>query len=1052
VTKLATLFLKKLRRPVDCSVGYTSSQLPQLTLSISHRMHVPIWQALRSLPRTSLPRSCRFVAGRRHPLATRSFHRSAVAYRNSEDPVAPSDSTWIRVAHDAAPKLDNTESLLQSADGPEPANTTTEGSQTTKDRSNYGSAARRAGRNVPKTKTLPQVPVSVQFLEKNVSLQEELRAKPELLDKVNSNVGLGATGRDGDIETEDTSKATQPSASPVGPKATNYLLRSNRYEINPDVWLEIRAHVATGLNMLSEQHPNSFPATKTHLLLHCPEDGGMFFLDAVVESIAADTGADLLSLDPQDLAELGAEYLGDAADVTPYSLRSLGYDAHRVVSRQEGRELEDSAEEEDEYDDDPDDVQSQASKGNPSIFAVPMFTKISTTVPVTNIQATISEFLKNSGHFKNGIDLPKPQSRSTTSSTESADDAKLSYWIDSVLNTCYTKKAMGEYLTQSKSDAHIPGPDQKSINGVLSEAELDGSRLVIQVSELFKRSQIVLIRDYKELNATREGSKILALLLAAVRKRRKNGQRIMVVGATSSVDLVPSVSKAGLKSLQSESEDTAIRTIVVPPGNHDHNAVESSFAEDLKLRTTQINLRHLRDMIKRLSFDSSRTNAIVQAAELAIDSAQAFASGLGASIWPFDRVHRTAVLSLGLLNGDEVLNATHIERALRLTDSSDQVKYEWLNEEQQRGGVSNDPASQHTHKPGTTAANRANDEKMKQLRKTCTTHEKKLLGGVINVENIHTTFADVQAPPENIEALKTLTSLSLIRPEAFTYGVLATDRIPGLLLYGPPGTGKTLLAKAVAKESGATVLEVSGSEIYDMYVGEGEKNVKAIFSLAQKLKPCIVFIDEADAIFGSRGGAGSTRTSHRELINQFLREWDGVNDLAAFIMVATNRPFDLDDAVLRRLPRRLLVDLPREPDRLAILSIHLRHEVLAPDVDLPFLAAQTPLYSGSDLKNLAVAAALACIREENAEAAKHTGPEPYRHPEKRVLRKRHFERALEEISASISEDMSSLAAIRKFDEKYGDRRGRRKKSAGWGFGTVSEAERRGEGGRVRTQT
>ncbi|KAI9869865.1 MAG: hypothetical protein M1830_005011 [Pleopsidium flavum] len=194
------------------------------------------------------------------------------------------------------------------------------------------------------------------------------------------------------------------------------------------------------------------------------------------------------------------------------------------------------------------------------------------------------------------------------------------------------------------------------------------------------------------------------------------------------------------------------------------------------------------------------------------------------------------------------------------------------------------------------------------------------------------------------------------------------------------------------------------------------------------------------------------RTSHRELINQFLREWDGMNDLSAFIMVATNRPFDLDDAVLRRLPRRLLVDLPVEKDREAILKIHLKDEILAPEVSLAQLAAQTPLYSGSDLKNLAVAAALACIREENADAADYLGTEPYKYPEKRTLTQKHFDKAMEEISASISEDMSSLSAIRKFDEKYGDRRGRRKKAAGWGFGTASEAERKLETGRVRNQS
>lgn len=264
-----------------------------------------------------------------------------------------------------------------------------------------------------------------------------------------------------------------------------------------------------------------------------------------------------------------------------------------------------------------------------------------------------------------------------------------------------------------------------------------------------------------------------------------------------------------------------------------------------------------------------------------------------------------------------------------------------------------------------------------------------------------------------------------------------------------------------------------------MYVGEGEKNVKAIFSLAKKLTPCVVFIDEADAILGSRGGS-SPRTSHRELINQFLREWDGMNDHSAFIMVATNRPYDLDEACLRRLPRRLLVDLPTEQDREAILRIHLKDEILDSTVSLPSLASQTPFYSGSDLKNVAVAAALSCVREEVQQAT--TAPTPpaslketdqvaaaaasssetisslHRHMhskathfEKRTLLPRHFTHALEEISASVSEDMGSLSAIRKFDEKYGDRRGRRKGMQGYGFNTVEGEKYRSDAARVRNR-
>ena len=257
-----------------------------------------------------------------------------------------------------------------------------------------------------------------------------------------------------------------------------------------------------------------------------------------------------------------------------------------------------------------------------------------------------------------------------------------------------------------------------------------------------------------------------------------------------------------------------------------------------------------------------------------------------------------------------------------------------------------------------------------------------------------------------------------------------------------------------------------------MYVGEGEKNVKAIFSLAKKLSPCIVFIDEADAILGARAGR-SNRTSHREMINQFLREWDGMTEHSAFIMVATNRPFDLDEASLRRLPRRVLVDLPTEEDREAILKIHLKDEILDREVSLSQLASQTPFYSGSDLKNLVVAAALSCVREEVENAASYPianppssittdkviSPLPSEEAESestntdtsqdanpqskiRTLAPRHFTHALEEISASISDDMGSLSAIRKFDEKFGDRRGRRKKIGGYGFETIKEGERK----------
>lgn len=407
-------------------------------------------------------------------------------------------------------------------------------------------------------------------------------------------------------------------------------------------------------------------------------------------------------------------------------------------------------------------------------------------------------------------------------------------------------------------------------------------------------------------------------------------------------------------------------------------------------------------------------------------------------------------LAMGLLKSSDVVKSMYFGNVFQMEKQSKSVAME--------AKLESDPPLLRSDEKA-----RQRQRNLQQIAVTANKHEKRLMPGIADPDQIKTTFDQVHVPIETVESIRTITSLSLLRPEAFSYGILATEKISGALLYGPPGTGKTLLAKAVAKESGSTVLEVSGSQIMDKYVGEGEKNVAAIFSLARKLSPCIVFLDEADAVFASRD-AMRERASHRDILNQFLKEWDGLNDLSVFVMVATNRPFDLDDAVIRRLPRRLLVDLPTQADRKEILRIHLKGEQLDESVDLEDISKRTPFYSGSDLKNIAVSAALACVKEENEQAAlaaakaaeqpespqsepnanstaSTTSNSPhlvrgqtYSFPEKRILHARHFDKALQEISASISEDMSSLNAIKKFDEQYGDRKGnKRRKDFGFGM-------------------
>ncbi|RDX56644.1 AAA-domain-containing protein [Lentinus brumalis] len=261
------------------------------------------------------------------------------------------------------------------------------------------------------------------------------------------------------------------------------------------------------------------------------------------------------------------------------------------------------------------------------------------------------------------------------------------------------------------------------------------------------------------------------------------------------------------------------------------------------------------------------------------------------------------------------------------------------------------------------------DEIIEKLRRNpdLDEHEQRLLGCIVDTASITTTFNQVHLPPHTVDSIRTMVSLPLLHPGAFQYGILKEHSMTGCLLFGPPGTGKTLVVRALAKEAGCRMLVVSPSDVMDMYVGEGEKLVRAVFSLARRLSPCVVFIDELDALFGARLGRESGNSlAHRGVITEFMQEMDGLKsskESNVIVIGATNRPFDLDDAVLRRLPRRLLVDLPGEKEREEILKILLRDETLADDVDLKQLAKKTESFSGSDLKHLCVSAALDAVKE-----------------------------------------------------------------------------------------
>ncbi|XP_020537579.1 uncharacterized protein LOC105640211 isoform X2 [Jatropha curcas] len=316
--------------------------------------------------------------------------------------------------------------------------------------------------------------------------------------------------------------------------------------------------------------------------------------------------------------------------------------------------------------------------------------------------------------------------------------------------------------------------------------------------------------------------------------------------------------------------------------------------------------------------------------------------------------------------------------------------------------------------------------------------EKRLLADVIPPSDIGVTFDDIGALENVKDTLKELVMLPLQRPELFCKGQL-TKPCKGILLFGPPGTGKTMLAKAVATEAGANFINISMSSITSKWFGEGEKYVKAVFSLASKIAPSVVFVDEVDSMLGRRENPGE-HEAMRKMKNEFMVNWDGLRTKdteRVLVLAATNRPFDLDEAVIRRLPRRLMVNLPDAPNRAKILKVILAKEDLSPDVDFDAIASMTDGYSGSDLKNLCVTAAHRPIKEilekekkERAAALAEGKPTPALSgsADIRPLNMDDFKYAHERVCASVSSESVNMTELLQWNELYGEGGSRRKKA------------------------
>ena len=250
-------------------------------------------------------------------------------------------------------------------------------------------------------------------------------------------------------------------------------------------------------------------------------------------------------------------------------------------------------------------------------------------------------------------------------------------------------------------------------------------------------------------------------------------------------------------------------------------------------------------------------------------------------------------------------------------------------------------------------------------------YERSLLNFLVMPEEITATFNDIGGLEKQIEEIREAVILPLTEPELFTEHLPLLHSPNGVLLYGPPGCGKTMMAKAIAKESGAFFLLIRMSTIMDKWYGESNKIVEAIFSLANKLQPCIIFIDEIDSFLRDRS---SNDHEVSALIKaEFMTLWDGLlSNGRIMVLGATNRPGDIDQAFLRRMPKRLAIEKPGPIQRKYILEKILRDsKVDRSDFELNKIVSATEGYTGSDLRELSREAALISMREYIRDNYKH---------------------------------------------------------------------------------